>query len=454
MDSEKDVLAEEPLEVIDEDMADEVPPCPSSRTGSPGRRWRMAAAFAAVAAVFLLVGIFLGNRGVRLPFVGDQGNLLDLGGRVEEVVTLLDRDALVEYDSEVATEDSLQALVESNGDQYAVYYTPSQYQQYLLSTSGSYAGIGVVLSDCGKYALVSYVYPDSPADKAGIEPGDAFVSIDGVEREWTAEGIVSALKREIGQTADIVILRPTDESLGRLIDAVESDYESGDGTTAAGVELQGERIELTVEYSDVTVPDSEYELMGDVGYIGLFSFNMDSAKRVSNAIKELESQGARALVLDLRGDGGGYVDQAIKIASLFIPDGAVLQLKERGSNKVQNVTGDVVTDLPLVVLVDDKSASSSEIVTAALKDHGRATIVGTKTYGKGTVQAIQGLSWGGAVKYTLAEYLSPNGTPINGEGIEPDIVVEQSEEYLQGDSDIDLQLDHAIETARSLAAKK
>ena len=458
MDPATDEMGKGPIdeELLEEDMAGEGLPCPShgrERWKVSSTFWRYLLVFVATALVFLCIGLYAGNHGVRLPFGQDPDSLDMLGDRMGEAARMLEKDALEEYELEEATDATMKALLESNGDKYADYYNPDYYKTYLSVTSGSYEGIGIALSNYGSYVLVTYVYPDSAAEAAGIEPGDAIVSVDGEERAWTAEEVVDALKRDDGQTVDIGILRPTDESLDALIEAVRSDFESDDedADTASEVVLEGESLVVTAEFGTVDILSVEHEMIDDVGYIGLYRFNKDSTERVSEAIDDLSSQGAKALVLDLRGDGGGYVDQAVGIVSLFVAEGDVLQLKEKSGTKTKEVSGSVETDLPLVVLVDGRSASSSEIVTAALKDHGRATIVGTTTYGKGTIQAIAPLSFGGAIKYTIAEYLSPDGNAINGVGVVPDIVVEQSESYLDGTSDVDVQLDRAVEVARSLA---
>ncbi|MDR2587181.1 MAG: hypothetical protein LBC23_02830, partial [Coriobacteriales bacterium] len=160
-----------------------------------------------------------------------------------------------------------------------------------------------------------------------------------------------------------------------------------------------------------------------VGYVYLRRFNTHSASELGTALFVLESQGAQSFVLDLRGNPGGYLSQAIDITSLFVPSGVVVQIEDRGGIVAKKVSGNAITDKPLAVLVNGDSASASELVAAALKDHGRATIVGELTYGKGTVQDIRKLSWGAALKYTIAHYLSPNGTVLDGVGITPDVVV-------------------------------
>jgi C-terminal peptidase prc len=160
-----------------------------------------------------------------------------------------------------------------------------------------------------------------------------------------------------------------------------------------------------------------------VGYVYLRRFNTHSASELSAALLGLEEQGAQSYILDLRGNPGGYLSQAIDVTSLFVSEGVAVQIEDRQGVVSQEVTGKTVTDRPLAVLVNGGSASASELVAAALADHGRATIVGENTYGKGTVQDIRRLSWGGALKYTIAHYLSPKGTVLDGVGITPDVLV-------------------------------
>ena len=411
-------------------------------------------AFAIAAVVFFFVGVHAGNNGWSLRLPGgasqeEEAKVSDLPERMAEVARLLDRDALFEYDAQAATDAALDALMQSGEDEYSEYFDKDYYRNYLSVTSGSFEGIGVVLGDYGRYVLITYVYPGSPAERAGIEAGDAFISIDGVEREWTSTDVVAALKREVGQMAHVALLRPNDETLEALAFAVYEDGKTDPaGTTAREVALEGERYECDVEFAKVDIQVVDHELRDGVGYIALRSFTLTAGKDVEAAVRDLLAQGARSFVLDLRNNGGGYVDQAVAVVSLFLPQGDVVSTRQKSGTVVTKVTGNCLTDLPLVVLVNDKSASASEITAVALKDNKRATIVGTKTFGKGQVQEIAPLSYGGALKYTIGEYTGPAGTAIDKVGITPDVVVEPADGFVADGSGPDVQLERALELAR------
>ncbi|MGI6220960.1 MAG: S41 family peptidase [Coriobacteriales bacterium] len=422
--------------------------------------------FVLVAIVFFVLGIAVANSGSPwLPFnrahvyeEGEQAPAHELSSRINEVARYLDASSIYGFDGAEATDGAIKALLSASEDEYAEYLDTDYYASFLKYTSGSYMGVGITITDIGSYAMVTGVYEDSPAAGAGVKPGYVAVSVDGEECQWTAQDLTKAIEREEGETVEITWLAPTDESLSELAEAYYADAadESGaEGGSAAAsqIELEGELVTTEMEYANVTIPNVASEMRGDVGYVRLYSFNKEAGEAIDGAVRELTDKGAKALVLDLRDNGGGYVDQAVHIVSSFVEQGDVLQMRAKKKTITDSVTGKVVSDLPLVVLVNERSASASEIVAAALKDHDRATIVGATTYGKGTVQNYVKLSFGGAVKFTIAEYLSPDGNPINGVGVEPDIAVEAPEEFVLGMSEDDPQLDRALEEAEALASE-
>jgi carboxyl-terminal processing protease len=188
---------------------------------------------------------------------------------------------------------------------------------------------------------------------------------------------------------------------------------------------------------------------GDVGYVVLTTFNELSAEDLAAAIKDFDAKGAKGYILDLRGNPGGLLDSAVQVASLFVEDGVIVRVDERGKpEEEQRASGGAITSKPLVLLVDAGSASASEIVAGALKDYGRATIVGVTTYGKGSVQSVVPLDNGGAVKLTIAHYLTPLGKVIDKVGVVPDVVVKMDPQ-LQASDTTDTQLKRALEVLRS-----
>jgi carboxyl-terminal processing protease len=332
---------------------------------------------------------------------GAEAPAAQLAARLDEVAAFLDADALYRYtqgDLDTATAAAIRALIETSGDRYAQYYTAEEYASYLRGSEGEYSGIGVVLTTMDGAITVLQVYEGSPAFDADIKAGDVLLAIDGDRHDWEMTEATEAIRRASGEEVAIVWRRGTAER------------------------------ETTLTLREVNVPTIVSHLIGQgeqsIGYVYLRRFNTHSSSELREVIKDLDGRGARAYILDLRGNPGGYLSQAIDITSLFVPEGAVVQIEDRGGVTTRRVTGGVVTSKPLAVLVDGNSASASELVTAALADHGRATVVGEVTYGKGTVQDIRLLSWGGALKYTIAHYMSPNGTVLDGVGVTPDIRVE------------------------------
>ncbi len=408
---------------------------------------------------------------------GQTISAAELASRVREVSRLLDSNALYDFEVDSATKTTIDAMLASSGDKNAQYFTEDYYLEYLQYTSGSYVGIGVQITTIGDYQVIAGVYEGSPAEEAGVLPGDIFVSIDGQTDFSTSEEVVQLIARDEGETVEITWLRPTSESLENLIESTvttsedseadsETDSEtstdsdtsdSSDASNSADasqelddsqeLQLDGEIITTTIEYRQFDITNLEYEMIDDVGYIYLMSFNMQAAEDVKEALEDLMSQGATAIVLDLRDNAGGYVDQAIEIVSMFVEEGSVIQIETADAITTVEVTGDFICDLPLAVIVNENSASASEITAAALQDHGRAILVGTQTYGKGTMQTLTPLSFGGAVKYTIAEFYSPLGHDINEVGITPDVVVEATDQTIQSLSE-DPQVLAAIESIK------
>ena len=346
---------------------------------------------------------------------------------INEVRRLLDRRALTPPSETSVTAGIIQGLLDSTGDDYAMYFDPQQFQEFSEDSMGEFGGIGVVLGEKNGSAYVVEVYEKTPAAKAKIKPNDVFVAIDGVRRKkWATEEVVKRVRGEAGTDVELVMLRPVKGH------------------------AKPEEYEVTITRAMIEVPNVKSSLEGTVGYVRMNQFNMRSAEELRAEFEALEKKGAKSFVLDLRNNPGGLLDQAISVSSLFVKSGTVVSVDERGREPVvHQVTGNTVTDAPMVVLVNQNSASASEIVAGALQDHKRATIVGATTFGKGSVQTVEELEDGGAVKFTIARYLTPNGRSIDGTGLTPDVVVEM-DLALESDEKSDAQLQRALDVARSL----
>ncbi len=386
----------------------------------------IAVTLAVIIGLSGFVGGFVAGKLQTSPGLpGLDGKDGTVGDAVDEVKRLLDRQALNPTDEASATAGAIQGLLDATGDEYAVYFDERHFEYFTEESRGEFGGIGVVLGEKDGAAYVVEVYPDTPAAKAGIKAGDIFAGIDGVRRDkWASEEVVKRVRGEEGTKVKLDILRPGAEG------------------------EPGKEFSVTVERAAIQMPNVDAEIKGTVGYIRLAQFNQQAAEDVAAAIKDLSGKGAKSYVLDLRDNPGGLLSQAVAVSSLFIDSGVVVQVEERGKEpRKTSVNGDQVTDAPLVVLVNGNSASASEIVAGALQDHGRAKIVGEKTFGKGSVQTVQELSHGGGVKFTIAHYLTPKGRTIDGKGLTPDVVVEM-DHSLQADAATDTQLTRALAEAR------
>lgn len=355
-----------------------------------------------------------------------------LGDRVSEVLSNMNSEALVVPTEASATAGAVQGLLSSMGDKYATYFDATHYKAFNEDSMGSFGGIGVVLGEKGRTTYITEVYKGTPAARAGLKPGDVFRAINGQRRDnWQTTDVVKLVRGDIGTTVTVTMLRPT----------------------KVGSTTVGEEKTYTITRDTITYPNLKSEMIGDVGYMRLGQFNANAEADIRKAIAHLTSKGAKALVLDLRSNPGGLLDEAVDVSSLFIAEGTIVRVDRRNKpEEILTATGRKVTDLPLVVLIDGDSASASEITGGALQDHKRATLVGQKSYGKGSVQTVSQLSWGGGIKFTIAHYLTPLKRVIDGKGLTPDVVVKM-DRMKQIDRATDTQLKKALEIANREAAK-
>jgi carboxyl-terminal processing protease len=354
----------------------------------------------------------------------------DLSSKVAEVDQMLKDKALSPPSETSATAGAIQGLLASNGDKYASYFNVKQFTAFGEQTMGSFGGIGVVLGENKQgQANVVEVYKDTPAAKAGVKAGDVFHSIDGTtQAKWTTEEVVRFVRGPEGTQVRLTMTRPAKDP------------------SKPGTELT-----FTIVRAVIDLPNTKTQMFGNVGYVRLGQFNANSAKDITKAVTELTGKGAKALILDLRDNPGGLLDQAVDVSSLFIKDGVIVRVDERNKpEQISYANGNKITDLPLVVLIDAQAASASEIAGGALQDYGRATLVGEKSYGKGSVQTIVKLSDGSGLKFTIAHYLTPKKRAINGIGLTPDVVVTM-DPMKQMDQKTDTQLIKAVAIAKSKA---
>ena len=345
-----------------------------------------------------------------------------LSMRVSEVEDILAEDSLDTYNLDEVTESTLQAFGQASNDPYLRYYSPDRYNALLNTQDEGYAGIGVLFSEYNGQAYVVDVFEGAPAQLEGVQQGDFVVSINGDRSQtWSRSEVAAVLSQAQGSTVVITWRRP-------------ESFES-DGGTEFTTTLECE------EYGESNVT-SEYNSDRRVGYVKVKQFTQNAASIVQSTLTDLQGQGARAFVLDLRDNPGGYLSQAVDLASLFMSSGPVVEVQTVDGKTAKAASGQPVTNLPLVVITNKNTAAAAEVVAAALKESQRATLVGTNTLGKGSVQVLHELSFGGAIRYTAAYYLTPEGHAIDQVGVSPTVTLDNSPAS-------DAQMDYAIEVAAS-----
>ena len=348
--------------------------------------------------------------------------MTSLSARIKEVDGLLAGDSLDEYDLQDATDAVLTALAEATEDPYMRYYSDERYRELVATQSESYAGIGVLFSEYNGQAYVVDVFEGSAAQNAGVEAGDFVVSVESDDSQtWSRSEVTARLAQSEG--SDILITWRRPETL------------EADGGEQYTTSLRCR------EYDEPNVKRS-FNKARSVGYIKVRQITENTATLVKGAIEELAGQGAVAYVLDLRDNPGGYLSQAVELSSLFMSSGTVVEVETSNGITAKPASGQPVTDAPLVVLVNKNTAAAAEVVAAALKENQRASIVGETTLGKGSVQVVSQLSYGGALRYTAAYYLTPEGHGIDRVGVTPTHPLEATPKT---------QKSYALDLAESLA---
>lgn len=347
----------------------------------------------------------------------------DVEDKLDQISSLIDGYYL--YDDEIDRDDLINGIyagyAAALGDPYTEYYDEEETKALYESTSGEFSGIGATMSKSvdSDEITVSNIYKDSPAEKAGMKEGDILLQVDDHEVSGQElETVVSWIKGERGTDVTIHVLR------------------------------DGEEVELTATRDIIEVQTVDYEMKDSkIGYILVSEFDSVTYDQFKEAMDALESQGMQGLVIDLRGNPGGSLTTVTDMLQLLLPEGTIVSTKDKYGN-TEEITCDGKNEFtkPLAVLVNQYSASASEIFSGAVQDYGTGTIVGMTTYGKGVVQQLMDLDDGTCLKVTIAEYYTPSGRSINGTGVEPDVEVEY--EYDANNPDADNQLEKALEVVR------
>lgn len=339
---------------------------------------------------------------------------------IEEVWQIL-KDGYINQplDEEKMLQGALKGMVDSLEDEYTTYMTPDEFKQSTDNLSGEYEGIGALVNTEGEFLTVTEPLPNSPALKAGLLPGDQIIAVDG--EDVTGQLPETVRQKVLGPKGSSVVLTIRREGM--------------------------EPFDVTIQRARVVVPSIEGRILEDsIAYIKIRNFGQRTGDELEAMIEDLLDQEPTSLIVDLRNNPGGYLTTSVEVTSQFLKEGVVVyeQYGNDERESLEVIAGGLVTDIPMVLLINEFSASASEIVAGALQDYERATLIGATTFGKGTVQQVVPLTDNqGAVRVTIARWLTPKERTIQGEGITPDIAVEMNEDDLIAGRDP--QLDKAIE---------
>lgn len=365
-----------------------------------------------LAMVWTLALVAVGSSMLTLALSGEEGQVsrivsereyqtIDRYRRLDEVRRTLEENYYVEVDEDELVLGAIRGMMDSLDDPYTFYYTTEEMEESNEDNEGLYHGIGLVVQITPEEQIeIVRVYDGSPAQQAGLQAEDCIVEVDGQavsgESGKTLSHAVSLIQGEDGTQVHIAVLR------------------------------DGEKVEFDVTRAEVNVSHVEYSLIGkDIGYVNILQFSGNDVTGFEEALDAFRAANVSGVVLDLRGNPGGMLDHVVAIADQVLPEGLATYIEDRQGNRQEEWLDDEYWDIPMVVMVNDMSASASELFTAAFQDYERGTVVGTTTFGKGIVQTVITFAEDGAgMQLTTACYYSPNGRSIHGTGVDPDVEVE------------------------------
>ena len=367
--------------------------------------------------IFLIILSFFFSK---ISFAANNENIYDKIDLFGEVLDKINKEYVEEIDQSDAMDAAINGVLQSL-DPYSAYMSPKIYKEMETETSGKFGGLGIEVGM--EFGVVKVITPmdGTPAEREGVKAGDYIVKINGIQVQGkTLSEAVDLMRGPVGSKLEITIRRK--------------------GIKKALV------FEITREIIEVKSVKSKI-IDDNVGYIRLTAFNENSSKQVRDKIKKFKKKNINKYVLDLRNNPGGLLSQAVRISDFFLDNGEIVSTKSRKSSENRKYfakKGDIINGETLVVLINYGSASASEIVAGALKDHKRAILIGKNSYGKGSVQSIMPLKNKGAIRLTISKYYLPSGKSISGTGITPDIEIEESSDEFRIGTETDNQLNFAI----------
>ncbi|AYO31175.1 S41 family peptidase [Biomaibacter acetigenes] len=383
-------------------------------------RWKNVIKVAVVCITVSLLSFILGARTASSPFYVFKKNPMEttLSGNkqpeptekiddleklkpVADVMKIIKAKYVKDVNDSSLVEGAIRGMVQSLEDPYSIYMNPAEFEDFMISVNGSFEGVGISLGSDEKTGAVIVISPieGTPAQKAGILPQDRIIKVDDVDiRGRSIDDVVRLLRGPKGTKVTLYIERPGIKNLLKF-------------------ELVRDNIRLkTVAYE---------MLDKNIGYIKITSFDSYTSDEFNNAITELKKKGVKGLILDLRNNPGGSLYESVKVADRILGKGLVVYTEDRNKNKLEEYySGESKLSIPLVVLVNENSASASEILAGAIQDYKAGILVGTKTFGKGSVQELEPFENGAGLKITIARYFIPSGRSIDGVGIQPNVKAE------------------------------
>ena len=365
-----------------------------------------------ILTMIIVLGILYGlvaNSGMSLVIGGNNGvtqvpdsSLLDEESvqKLNEIYSYMYLYYYEDFELADIQEMLYKGAMEGLDDPYSVYYTKAEYEELMINTSGVFVGIGAGLTQdtTTMVVTISKVYKGTPAEEAGLLNGDQIMMVDDIDAtSMPLDELVQNIRGEEGTKVHLKIYRESTEEI----------------------------LEIDATRRRVIIPSIEGEMLADgIGYIQITEFQEKTAEQFDAMIEDLNSQGMKGLIVDVRANPGGYVRTATDILDILLPKGLLVYTEDKYGNRQEIKSDASALDIPMVVLIDGNSASASEIFAGAIKDYEWGTLLGTTTYGKGIVQNIIELSDGDAIKLTTSKYFTPNGNYIHGVGIDPDVEIE------------------------------
>ena len=366
---------------------------------------------------------FMNNKELGNYILVESSDGEDIANELSKFKKIIDKYYIGEVDEEKLKEGAIKGYIEGLDDPYSEYISKEEMEEYMEQTNGNFVGIGIYMTkdlENDRVVILSTI-KNSPAEKAGLQAGDLIISVDGTE--YKADDMTEAsnkIKGEENTTVELEILR------------------------------NGQKLSFEIKREKVKVNEIETEVLeSNIGYMNISSFDEETGADFKEKFEQLQQKNITSLIIDLRNNGGGIVDEALEIAECIADKGSILlyEINKENEEEIIKSEEDPIVNIPVILLVNENTASASEILAGALKDLGKAKIVGTKTYGKGVIQTLLSLKDGSGIKITSAEYLTPNKNKINEIGIEPDYVVELPDgvDVLEVERENDTQLEKAIE---------